>query len=154
MVPSPLPVCDRQSTAAFFQRHRLHGAGSLMTGEQWAVLADQMAPDARYFDSFYGWHAGREQIRAFLSRSMTGLSEWRFPIDWSEIGEGRVVVAIRNQLPGHRDDRPIEFTSVSVIEYGPDGYIRRQMDTYGRLTAVASFMRCKLVGLGRLFRSR
>ncbi len=152
MVSSPLPVCDRQLTASFFDRHPLHGAGSLMTGQQWAVLADQMAPDARYFDSFYGWHAGREQIRTFLGRSMSGLTDWRFPIEWTEIGEGRVVVGIRNQLPGHRAERPIEFSSVSVIEYGPDGCIRLQMDMYDRVAAVASFTRSKLTGFGRFFR--
>lgn len=138
---------DRETTARWFQAHLIHRADERLTAEDWAGMADQFAPDAEYLEASYGQHRGREAIRKFLRRSMSGLEGWRFVLDWTEVGEGRVVVQLRNRAPGQRRDGSFyEFVSVTVVEYDDQGRIRRQLDLYDRWSAVRTFLASKLGG--------
>ncbi|MCA9623856.1 MAG: nuclear transport factor 2 family protein [Myxococcales bacterium] len=103
----------------------------------WPELADLFAEDASYEDPFFGRVEGREAIRAFLTKSMTGLEEWSFPIQWVNVAEGRVVSHWLNRLPGERQSGGFfEFPGVSMIHYRPDGKIGAQMDLYDRVRAL------------------
>ncbi len=123
---------SRSDTEAAFRRHRaIHEAA------EWPRLAELFAPDATYDDPFFGHIEGRDAIRAFLVRSMTGLEDWTFPIRWTAIDEGRVVTHWYNRLPGRRRDGGyFEFPGVSAITYGDDGLIHNQMDVYDRASAL------------------
>lgn len=139
---------SRADTAAAFERHRL---AQTTSGAAWDSLADLFAPDATYFDAFYGEFRGREAIRTFLRDAMRGLDDWRFPVEWHVVGEGRVVVHLMNQLPGRRPDGSFyEFPSVSLISYGPGGLIDRQMDLYDSLAAIRVLIEAKAGPLGRV----
>ncbi|MEM9874565.1 MAG: nuclear transport factor 2 family protein, partial [Myxococcota bacterium] len=119
---------SRQATADAYARHlALHRAG------HWPALADLFAHDATYHDPFFGRAEGREAIRDFLVRSMSGLEDWVFPIEWTAIDEGRVVYRWRNTLPVRRSDgRPFDFPGISALAYDDDGMVRDQTDLYDR----------------------
>lgn len=123
---------SREETEAAYAKHRaIHERGA------WAELADLFAPDATYDDPFFGHIEGREAIRAFLIRSMTGLEDWTFPIPWKVVGEGRVVTHWFNRLPGQRaDGSHFEFPGVSMIAFRADGQIDNQRDLYDRMLAL------------------
>lgn len=138
---------SREATAAAYQKHLVaHGnyAGS------WDSLADLFAEDATYCDVFYGEIKGREAIRTFLQESMEGIENWTFPVQWTVVGEGRVVTHWMNRLPGKRSDSTYyEFPGVSCITYGPDGKIIRQMDLYDGMAAIKVVIEAKGGILGR-----
>jgi limonene-1,2-epoxide hydrolase len=131
---------SRSATEGAYRRHRaIHDAAD------WPRLADLFAPDATYEDPFFGKTEGREAIRDFLVRSMTGLEDWSFPIAWTVIDAGRVVTRFKNRLPGRRRDGGyFEFTGTSAIDYGDDGQIINQTDSYDRSEALRVIAESKL----------
>jgi hypothetical protein len=136
-----LEVLSREATAKAFEKHlvaRGNYAGS------WEALADLFAEDATYLDVFYGEMKGREAIRTFLRKSMEGIQDWSFPVQWTLLGEGRVVVHWMNRLPGKRPGGTFyEFPGVSCITYGSDGKITRQVDLYDGLAAIKVIIEAK-----------
>jgi hypothetical protein len=141
-------VLSREATAAAFEKHlvaRGNYAGS------WEALADLFAEDATYRDVFYGEMTGREAIRTFLRKSMEGIEDWSFPVQWTLVGEGRVVVHWLNRLPGKRPDGTFyEFPGVSCITYGTDARIIRQVDLYDGMAAIKVVIEAKSGIVGRL----
>jgi hypothetical protein len=142
-----LEVLSRAATALAFEKHlvaRGNYAGS------WEALADLFAEDATYRDVFYGEMKGREAIRTFLRKSMEGIEDWSFPVQWTLIGEGRVVVHWMNRLPGQRPDGTFyEFPGVSCITYGSDATIIRQVDLYDSMAAIKVIFEAKSGRFGR-----
>jgi hypothetical protein len=140
-------VLSREATAAAFEKHPVacgNYAGS------WEALADLFAEDATYRDVFYGELKGREAIRTFLRKSMEGIEDWSFPVQWTLVGEGRVVVHWMNRLPGKRPDGTFyEFPGVSCITYGPDAKIIRQVDLYDGMAAIKVVIEAKSGIVGR-----
>lgn len=126
-----MPLSRAQTEAAFARHRAIHEAGA------WGALADLFALDATYDDPFFGHIEGRDAIRAFLVRSMTGLEDWTFPIHWVSVDGGRVVTHWSNRLPRRRrDGSPFEFPGMSVIHFRDDGTIDNQTDTYDRVRAL------------------
>jgi ketosteroid isomerase-like protein len=140
------PTLSRAATAAAFQQHLV--AKGDYSGA-WDRLADLFADDATYSDVFYGHMRGKEAIRDFLRRSMKGIEDWSFPVQWTEIGEGRVVVHWMNRLPKRRrDGSPYEFPGISVITYDAAGRIASQMDLYDGLSALRIIAEARAGALG------
>lgn len=122
----------REETEAAYQRHR-----TVHEAREWPKLADLFAADASYDDPFFGHIEGRDAIRAFLVKSMTGLEEWTFPIEWLVIDRGRVVTKWQNRLPGRRKGGGhFEFPGMSTITYDDGGQIVNQTDLYDRVSAL------------------
>jgi ketosteroid isomerase-like protein len=121
----PVPEDD---LLALYARHRaLHERGD------WVGLADLFTEDGSYLDSVYGWSHGREDIRAFLRRSMTGLEEWTFPIHAVAFDTAHGVILNHwvNRLPGTRPDGShYEVPGASVITWSDGGLVSRQMDLF------------------------
>ncbi len=133
-----------EQTREFFRAHLVNRGNEALTPDAWAAMADSFADDAEYFEATYGIRRGRPAIRKFLHDSMAGLGDWRFPIEWTEVGEGRVVVHLRNRAPGaRRDGSPHEFSSITIVEYDVNGQIVRQMDVYDRLAAIRTLAASK-----------
>lgn len=132
---------DRATTARFFASHLIHRAHLPLTPRDWAGMADLFAEDALYGESTYGQYQGRPAIRRFLYDSFVGLEGWVFPMEWVEVGEGRVVVRLLNRAPVQRPDGShYEFSSFVIVEYDAEGRIRRQTDAYDRLSAVRTVL--------------
>jgi hypothetical protein len=142
--PHPL---SHDATAAAYSDHLV--ARGNYSGA-WDSLADRFAEDASYYDVFYGWMYGRDAIRDFLKRSMKGIEDWSFPVQWQVVGEGRVVTHWLNRLPGRRPDGTYhEFPGMSAITYGPDGLIRQQIDIYDGIAAIRTVLGARLGFVGR-----
>ncbi len=137
---------SRPDTETAYARHRaLHDARA------WTDLADLFAEDGVYAEPFFGEIRGREPIRGFLRQSMAGLDAWEFPLQWTVIGEGRVVTQWHNRLPSRRrDGSPFEFRGISNIAYDDDGMITRQDDTYDRVEALRVIAEARSPVLERL----
>jgi limonene-1,2-epoxide hydrolase len=148
MASSPL---SRERTRAAFERHRAIHEAACRRQARWSELAELFADDASYEDPFFGRIAGREAIRDFLERSMSGLEDWTFPIQWVVLDEGRVVTHWLNRLPGRRrDGSHFEFPGMSAIAFDDDERIVSQRDLYDRVTALRVISEAKVPGLERV----
>ncbi len=123
---------SREDTQSAYARHRARHEA-----RDWTGLADLFAPEGRYTEPFFGELQGRAAIRDFLSKSMEGLDDWEFPLQWTLVGEGRVVTEWLNRLPGRRPDGSrLEFRGRTHLVYDERGEITLQDDSYDRLEAV------------------
>jgi len=148
--PAQPGALTREQTEAAYAQHLVARGNYSGT---WDSLADNFAEDATYYDVFYGWMYGREAIRDFLRKSMKGIEDWSFPVQWSLLGEGRVVVHWLNRLPGARPNGTFyEFPGTSSITYGADGKILQQLDLYDGISAIKVVLEAKLGFVGRALR--
>jgi limonene-1,2-epoxide hydrolase len=89
----------------------------------WPDLARFFTDDIAYIDPAWGRIDGIEEVKAFMVESMTGLEDWRFPIDFTAIDGDNVVVKWRQVLPsGH------EQSGASFLVYAGDGRFRYEED--------------------------
>ena len=89
----------------------------------WVDLARFFTDDAVYIDPAWGRIQGRAAIEAFLVESMTGLEDWRFPIDFAAVDGDMVVVKWTQILPsGHRQ------SGVSTMRYAGGGQFDYEED--------------------------
>jgi hypothetical protein len=143
-------VAGKLSIAATAAAHERHLVAKGNYSGSWDSLADNFADDASYYDVFYGWMYGKDAIREFLRNSMKGIEDWSFPVQWTVVTEGRVVVHWMNRLPGARPDGSFyEFPGTSSVTYGDDGKIIQQMDLYDGIAAIKIVTEAKLGFVGR-----
>lgn len=89
----------------------------------WIDLAAMFTDDAVYIDPAWGRIQGIDAIREFLVESMTGLEDWRFPIDLTAVDGDDVVVHWAQVLPsGHRQ------SGWSRLVYAGDGKFSYEED--------------------------
>jgi hypothetical protein len=89
----------------------------------WAELADFFTPDAVYIDPAWGRIEGREKIREFFVKSMTGLTGygWSTPENWT-MAEGHRLVSQWDQILGHKPDgTPWLVPGLSILYYAGNG---------------------------------
>ncbi|MAE97252.1 MAG: hypothetical protein CL910_21585 [Deltaproteobacteria bacterium] len=89
----------------------------------WSVLADFFTEDAAYIDPAWGRVEGREAIRDFFVKSMTGLTGngWSTPENWT-MAEGHRLVSQWDQVLGHQDDgTPWVVPGLSILYYAGEG---------------------------------
>jgi limonene-1,2-epoxide hydrolase len=91
--------------------------GAIERGEAtWLDLARFFTDDAVYIDPAWGRIQGIDAIRAFLVESMTGLEDWRFPIELTAVSGRFLLVRWAQVLPsGHRQ------SGVSTLRYAGGG---------------------------------
>lgn len=99
-------------------------------GEQsWPALADLFTEDAVYIDPAWGRIEGRDEIRAFMGESMTGLEDWTFPVEFIAIEGDQVVVKWTQELPGTKPDGTRWSQSgYSTLVYAGDGRFSYEED--------------------------
>jgi len=99
-------------------------------GEQsWPALADLFTDDAVYIDPAWGRIEGRDEIRAFMEESMTGLEDWTFPVEFIAIEGDQVVVKWTQELPGAKPDGTRWSQSgYSTLVYAGDGRFSYEED--------------------------
>lgn len=123
---------SREATEAAYRQHR-----ALHEARRWSDIADLFAEGGVYSEPFFGRIEGRDAIRKFLVKSMTGLEEWTFPFESITIDEGRVVTHWWNRLPGQRRGGGyFEFRGISTLTYDDHGRIEHQLDFYDRIQAL------------------
>ncbi|MEZ5140690.1 MAG: nuclear transport factor 2 family protein [Acidimicrobiales bacterium] len=95
----------------------------------WPALADLFTDDAVYIDPAWGRIQGRDEIRAFMAESMTGLEDWEFPIEFIAVEGDLVVVKWTQVLPGQAPDGGRWTQSgVSTLLYAGDGRFSYEED--------------------------
>lgn len=88
----------------------------------WRALAEVFTDDVVYVDPAWGRLEGRAALEDFLDRSMQGLEDWRFPVEFTAVSGNRAVVKWTQVLPGRRPDgRPWVQSGVSTLHYRGDG---------------------------------
>ena len=89
----------------------------------WAGMADFFTEDAAYIDPAWGRIEGREAIREFFVKSMTGLTGhgWSTPENWIMV-EGPRIVSQWDQIMGQKDDgTPWQVPGLSILYYAGEG---------------------------------
>ena len=90
---------------------------------RWSELADFFTEDAAYIDPAWGRVEGREGIREFFEKSMTGLTGhgWSTPENWT-MAEGHRLVSQWDQILGRKEDgTPWLVPGLSILYYAGDG---------------------------------
>lgn len=123
-------------TAAYAAFHE-RVADFVATGD-WAGYADLFTPDASYVEHAMGTFHGREEIRAWVVRTMTsypGRLMTGFPVSWQVVDPdaGRLVCEVRNPMPDPGDGTLLEEPNITVMTYAGDGLFSREEDVYNPL---------------------
>ena len=113
----------------------------------WSALADCFSEDARYFDPIFGWHEGRDAIRGFLERAMSGLGDREFREVWRVIDGDRLVLYWRCDATDDviDADDPALYHGTSSLLYSGNGEWQEQVDIYDREQARSSRTRARPV---------
>jgi hypothetical protein len=101
----------------------------------WARFADLFTEDATYLEHAFGEFRGRDQIRAWVVKTMgsfPGSTMSGFPPAWHviDVSTRRVICEIRNLMPDPGDGSALEASNITILTYGGDGLWSREEDVY------------------------
>jgi hypothetical protein len=107
----------------------------ISASRDWTRFADLFTEDATYIEHAYGTFTGRDEIRAWIIRTMTtfpGSSMIAFPPRWSVIDEERdwIVCEIRNIMADPGDGSVHEEPNITILRYAGDGLFANEEDVY------------------------
>jgi hypothetical protein len=124
----------RQELEAGFERYQAQVRRSVETSD-WSHFADLFTDDATYVEHAYGTFHGRDEIRAWVVKTMTeapGCWMPAFPPAWHVIDEhrGRIVCDIRNVMTDAGDGSVHEASNITILGYAGDGLFNYEEDVY------------------------
>lgn len=135
MTAAPWPRAEIESAFLRYQEEvdRIAGSGD------WSHFADLFTEDATYVEHAYGTFRGREEIRAWIVRTMTtfpGSAMPHFPILWHLVDEerGRVVCEVWNALDDPGDGERHGASNLTILTYAGDGRWSGEEDVYNPAT--------------------
>ena len=110
------------------------GARAAVTHD-WNPWADQFTEDATYVEHLFGRFNGREEIRGWITKTMTTFPGSRmptFPIEWSVIDEERgwIVCQIANVMEDPGDGSLHQASNITILHYAGDGLWSLEEDVY------------------------
>lgn len=114
--------------------------------KDWDPWANQYTTDVTYIEHVAGTMHGREEVRAWIWRTMTsfpGNCMTAFPALWSVVDDatGRIVCELDNPMVDPGDGTIISATNISILTYAGEGLWRRQEDVYNPLRFVSATMK-------------
>ena len=121
----------------------------------WSSYADQFTEDATYVEHALGSFSGREQIREWISSTMSsfpGNEMPFFPCEWYSIDDekGWVIAKIPNRMKDPGDGSIHETPVITVLAYAGDGKWSYEEDAYNPmnfLTMLQEYIaRCHQLG--------
>jgi hypothetical protein len=124
----------RDELSAAFQQFEQTLAGAAQTRD-WDAWVKHYTPDVDYIEHAAGTMKGRDQVRAWIRKTMTtfpGSHMTACPSLWSVIDEptGRIVCELDNPMIDPGDGTVISATNISIVTYAGDGLWCRQEDIY------------------------
>jgi ketosteroid isomerase-like protein len=136
---------SRDELAAAFDEFEKTVARAAQTRD-WDAWVAQYIPDVEYVEHAVGTMKGREQVRAWIRKTMTtfpGSHMIAFPSLWSVIDEatGRIICELDNPMKDPGDGTVISATNISIITYAGDGRWCRQEDIYNPLRFARAAMK-------------
>ncbi|MGH3474427.1 MAG: nuclear transport factor 2 family protein [Aeromicrobium sp.] len=103
--------------------------------KDWGRFADLFTEDATYDEHLYGEFHGREEIRAWIVKTMTTMPGcWMpdYPPSWYVIDEerGRIVCEILNRMQDPGDGSIHEAANITILTYAGDNLFSKEEDVY------------------------
>jgi len=125
---------SRQELEDAFAHYRAVAAEAGRTGD-WNPWADLFTEDAEYIEHLYGTMQGREQIRAWITKTMgtyPGVEMDAFPVDWYVIDEERgwVVMSVWNNMKALPDGEVMGEYNFTLLKYAGDNLWSYEEDVY------------------------
>ena len=125
---------SRQEITEAFERYQQRAAEAGRTGD-WNPWADQFTEDATYVEHLYGEFHGREEIRAWITKTMStppGSQMPEFPVEWWLIDEDRdrVVCWIWNRMEDPGDGSLHQAYNFTLLKYAGGGKWSYEEDIY------------------------
>jgi len=88
----------------------------------WTDLGRFFTDNVVYIDPAWGRVEGIDALMEFFVESMTGLEDWRFPVDFVATSGDMAVIKWTQVLPGGRaDGSAITQSGVSTLRYAGNG---------------------------------
>ena len=139
------PSFSRSELAAAFEKFEATVDRAAHTRD-WESWVGQYTPDVEYIEHAAGTMHGREQVRAWIQRTMTpfpGSHMVAFPSLWSVIDEptGRIICELDNPMADPGDGSVITATNISIVTYAGDGLWCRQEDINNPLRFLSAAMK-------------
>jgi len=125
---------DRAELEAAFLNYQETVEDIAKSGE-WARFADLFTEDADYVEHAFGTFKGRDEIRAWIVKTMTtfpGSEMTGFPVLWSLLDpdQSRVVCEINNPMRDPGDGSEHGATNITILDYAGNGLWSREEDVY------------------------
>jgi hypothetical protein len=122
--------------------------------EDWGAWVECFTPDVDYYDSFWGWFHGRDEVSLWIDVVMRGVPEVYTVLEWYRIAGDVVTFRCQNRRdnPSHVGPPYFDFPSLSIVRYAGHGLFAAEEDFWelhgARETAVAYAAACERAGVG------
>ena len=132
--PGPFTADEITAAYAAFQQQ----VEQFRTTGDWSGYADLFTEDAVYIEHASGTFRGRDEIRAWVVRTMTaypGRVMTGFPLSWQIVDapSARLVCEVRNPMPDPGDGTMLEEPNITIMTYAGDGLFSGEEDVYNPL---------------------
>ena len=132
---------SREELELAFEAYQACGKRAAETHD-WNPWADMFTEHATYIEHLYGTFHGREEIRPWITRTMTMFPGSRmpiFPVTWYVVDEERgwIVGEIVNRMEDPGDGSVHEAANLTVLHYAGDGQWSHEEDVYNPNTFMA-----------------
>ena len=107
----------------------------ISVSRDWSAFADMFTEDATYCEHAYGDFTGREEIRAWVVKTMNEFPATEmiaFPPAWSVLdpATNRVICDIRNIMRDPGDGSVHEASNITILTFDDDRNLIREEDIY------------------------
>ncbi|MCH5644950.1 MULTISPECIES: nuclear transport factor 2 family protein [unclassified Gordonia (in: high G+C Gram-positive bacteria)] len=118
----------------------------IAVSRDWDRFADMFTEDAHYIEHALGTMRGREEIRAWIWKTMTafpGSHMTGFPALWHVVDAptGRVICEVDNPMRDPGDGTHMTATNITILTYAGDGLWSIEEDVYNPLEFGIAAMR-------------
>lgn len=115
------------------------------TSGDWNLFADLFTEDVEYVEHSYGTFRGREAVRTWALKTMTGFPGSHmtaFPANWFVVDEDRdrIVCEIDNPMRDPGDGSVHTAANLTILTYAGDGLWSREEDVYNPMEFSAMAM--------------
>jgi hypothetical protein len=125
---------ERAEIEEAFARFRAAADEAGATGD-WRPWVERFTPDVRYVEHLYGEFHGRDEVLAWIDRTM---NRWPFthmqlfPWDWCTIDaeQGWVIGQVENRFVDPGDGKIYEGANWTRLVYAGDGLFSEEEDVY------------------------
>jgi hypothetical protein len=120
--------------------------------EDWAAWVACFTEDVDYYDCFWGWFHGHDEVQLWIDAVMKGVPEVYTVLEWYRIDGDVVTFHCQNRRDNPDADGPryFDFPSLSILRYSGDGRFSSEEDFWevwgAKQTATAYAAACERAG--------